>query len=250
MNETTNNKPTAVNMPRTAMVFAAGLGTRMRPVTDNLPKPLVEVGGKALIDHMLDTFAEAGVPEAIVNVHYLPDMIIDHLKGRTNPAIYISDERDLLLDQGGGIAKVLDRIGDEPFFVANTDAFWVDDVECNLQRMARQWDPEKMDILLLLAPVTGSIGVDWSGDFFMEADGRLVRRTGNQIAPFVYSGVAIMKPSLFREDKREKFPLSPILFAAAERERLYGVRLDGRWLHVGTPQAIDEANAVLARQAA
>ena len=232
------------------MVFAAGLGTRMRPVTDNLPKPLVEVGGKPLIDHMLDKFADAGVPDAIVNVHYLPDMIIEHLKWRTHPSIHISDEREKLLDQGGGIARVLDRIGDDPFFVCNTDAFWIDDVQSNLHRMAQMWNPEQMDILLLLAPVTGSIGVDWAGDFFMAADGRLSRRTGNQIAPFVYAGVGIMKPALFSQDKREIFPLSPILFEAAEKERLFGMRLDGRWLHVGTPQAIDEANAALERKAA
>ena len=236
-------------MPQTAMIFAAGLGTRMRPVTDHLPKPLVKVGGKPLIDHMLDKFARAGVQNAIVNVHYLPDMIIDHVASRTTPNIHISDERDKLLDQGGGIARVLDRIGEKPFFVCNTDAFWVDDAQSNLERMAQMWNEDTMDILLLLAPVTGSIGVDWAGDFFMDPDGRLVRRVDREIAPFVYAGVAIMKPGLFATDKREIFPLSPILFAAAEQGRLFGMRLDGHWLHVGTPEALEEANAVMAREA-
>ncbi len=236
-------------IPARAMVFAAGLGTRMRPVTDTCPKPLVRAGGKALIDYTLDRLAEAGVREAIVNVHYLPDQIIEHVRKRTSPGISISDEREKLLDQGGGIAAVLDRIGDEPFFVCNTDAFWIAETGSNLVRMGQMWDPDEMDILLLLAPVAGSIGVDWSGDFFMQPDGRLSRRETNQIAPFVYAGIAIMKPALFAVDNREIFPLSPILFAAAQAGRLFGMRLDGQWLHVGTPQALNEANALLQQQA-
>ncbi|MGE3246814.1 MAG: nucleotidyltransferase family protein [Beijerinckiaceae bacterium] len=237
-------------MPSKAMVFAAGLGKRMRPITETTPKPLVEVGGKALIDHMLDRYAEAGVAEAVVNVHYLPDMIIEHLKGRSKPDIFISDERKVLLDQGGGIAKVLDRLGPDPFFICNTDAFWIDEREPNLQRMAQMWDPDKMDFLMLLARTAGSVGVDWPGDFFMDETGRLTRRTGIQLAPFVYAGVAIGKPALFAGEKREIFPLGPLFFEAAEKGRLYGMRLDGQWLHVGTPQALEEANHVLARLAA
>ncbi len=231
------------------MVFAAGLGSRMRPVTNTIPKPLVQVGGKALIDHMLDRFAKNGVEEAIVNVHYLPDMIIDHLKGRTHPQIRISDERKLLLDQGGGIKRVLNLLGEDPFFLCNTDAFWVDESQSNLQRMANMWDPEKMDILMLLAPTAHSIGIDWPGDFLMDPDGRLTRRGEKRVAPFVYSGVAITKPQLFASETRDVFPLGPYFNQAAEQGRLFGLRLDGLWLHVGTPEAIAEANAALEQTA-
>ncbi len=234
-------------MPDTAMVFAAGLGTRMRPVTDRMPKPLVEVGGKALIDHVLDRFAGAGVGSAIVNVHYLPDMIVSHLAGRRKPRVVISDERDLLLDQGGGIKKVLPLLGEEPFFVANTDAFWVEGPTSNLRRLAGAWDPEKMDALLLVASATTSVGVDWPGDFSMDAEGRLARREETAVVPFVYSGVGIVKPGLFAAETREVFRLAPFFFAAAERGRLFGVRLEGAWMHVGTPEAIAEAERAIAR---
>ena len=234
-------------MPDTAMVFAAGLGTRMRPVTDRMPKPLVEVGGKALIDHVLDRFAGAGVGSAIVNVHYLPDMIVSHLAGRRKPRVVISDERDLLLDQGGGIKKVLPLLGEAPFFVANTDAFWVEGPTSNLRRLAGAWDPEKMDALLLVASATTSVGVDWPGDFSMDAEGRLARREETAVVPFVYSGVGIVKPGLFAAETREVFRLAPFFFAAAERGRLFGVRLEGAWMHVGTPEAIAEAERAIAR---
>lgn len=234
-------------MPKTAMVFAAGLGTRMRPVTDTLPKPLIKVGGRALIDHCLDRFAEAGVERAIVNVHYLPEMIIQHLQHRTAPRIEISDERDLLLDQGGGIRKVLASLGDEPFFICNTDAFWLEGPVNNLQRLADAWRPDAMDILLLVASTPHSIGVDWPGDFMMDTHGRLTRRGEAHVAPFVYSGVGIIKPQLFRNETREVFGLSQFFFDAAERGRLYGQRLDGLWLHVGRPETIAEAERAVAR---
>ena len=143
-------------MPRKAMVFAAGLGTRMRPITDSLPKPLVKVAGKTLIDHNLDRFAQAGVEEAIVNVHWLADQIEAHLAGRMSPRIVISDERDKLLDQGGGIRRALPLLGSEPFFLCNTDAFWIEGPRSNLQRLAESFDPERMDFLLLAAPSAGA----------------------------------------------------------------------------------------------
>ena len=166
------------NFPEIAMVFAAGLGTRMRPLTDVTPKPLVSVAGRTLIDRALDDFAAAGVKTAIVNVHHLADQIETHLAGRKEPRIVISDERPLLLDQGGGIKKVLPLIGDAPFFICNTDAFWVDAPRSNLLALAQMWDPEKMDAALLLSPTQGSVGVDWDGDFDLDADGRIIRRTG------------------------------------------------------------------------
>ena len=239
----------AGSSPSKAMIFAAGLGTRMRPITDTIPKPLVTVRGKALIDHVLDAFAEAGLSEAVVNVHYLADQIEAHLNGRRTPRIHISDERETLLDQGGGIRKALPLLGEEPFFVANTDAFWIEGPTSNLRRLAAAWDPAKMDALLLVAPTATSIGVDWPGDFHMDQEGRLTKRAQTEVAAFVYSGVGILKTEPFANDPRDIFRLSPFLFDAAEKGRLFGVRLEGLWLHVGTPQAIGEAEAAIERSA-
>ena len=229
------------------MVFAAGLGTRMRPVTNTLPKPLVEVGGKALIDHMLDRFADAGLARAIVNVHYLADRIETHLASRAQPQVVLSDERARLLDQGGGIKQALPLIGDAPFFICNTDQFWLEGPHSNLRAMAARWDPAAMDVLLLVAATTSSIGVDWAGDFAMTADGRLVRREERGVAPFVYAGVGIIKASLFEGAPDGPFRLAPYFFDAAAEGRLYGHRLDGQWLHVGTPEAIAEAEETIRR---
>ena len=231
--------------PDHAMIFAAGLGTRMRPITDTLPKPLVKVAGRALIDHVLDRFAEAGVSNAVVNVHYLPDQIETHLAARTAPRITISDERTRLLDQGGGIRTALPLLGAGPFFVSNTDAFWVEGPQSNLRRLAQAFDPQQMDALLLVAPTATSVGVDWPGDFQMDQHGRLSRRAETEVAPFVYSGVGILKPEAFAADTREVFRLAPFLFEAAEKGRLFGLRLEGLWLHVGTPEAIPEAERAI-----
>ena len=232
---------------RKAMVFAAGLGTRMRPVTLTVPKPLIRVGGKALIDHALDRFAAIGLEDAIVNVHYRADQIEAHLAGRTSPRITISDERAVLLDQGGGIAKVLPQFGDEPFFICNTDAFWLEGPRSNLAALVARWNPDVMDVLLLVAATTSSIGVDWPGDFTMAADGRLSQRRERDVAPFVYAGIGIMKPSTFVGAPDGPFRLSPYFFDSAKNGRLYGQRLDGQWLHVGTPEAIDEAEETIKR---
>lgn len=235
----------------TAMVFAAGLGTRMRPVTDSLPKPLVKVGGRTLLDHMLDRFAGAGVKRAIVNVHYRADQIEEHLSTRHgDPQIVLSDERDRLLDQGGGIRKVLPIIGQNAFFIANTDAVWIEDGTDAVQALRAAWDPSRMDVLLLVAARRGSIGVDWPGDFHLGGDGRLVRRRPDEEADYVYAGVGVMKPSLFAGFDEDVFRLAPLFFDAAEKGRLYGEALRGRWLHVGTPSAIGEAEEALAERAA
>ena len=237
----------SVAVPETAMVFAAGLGTRMRPVTDSMPKPLVRVGGKTLLDHVLDRFAADGVRRAVVNVHYFADQIEAHLAGRTRPEIVISDERDLLLDQGGGLKKALPHLGDAPILLCNTDAFWVEGPRSNLKILAQTWDPQRMDILLLVAAVSASEGVDWPGDFHMAPNGRLARREEREVSPFVYTGVGIIKPSLLADAPDGAFRLAPYFFRAAEQGRLYGQRLDGLWLHVGTPGAIIDAERVLAR---
>jgi MurNAc alpha-1-phosphate uridylyltransferase len=236
-------------MPDKAMVFAAGLGTRMRPLTNATPKPMIAVGGKPMLDHTLDRLAEAGVSTAIVNVHYLADQIEAHVATRAKPRIVVSDERAKLLDQGGGVVKVLPLLGDAPFLMANTDALWIEGPTNNLERLAQAWDGDRMDALLLVAPSATSIGVDWSGDFLMDAQGRLSKRPEREVAPFVYTGVGVIKPQVFAGETREVFRLAPILFDAAAKGRLYGVRLEGQWLHVGTPEAIGEAEQALARSA-
>jgi MurNAc alpha-1-phosphate uridylyltransferase len=233
--------------PQTAMIFAAGLGLRMRPLTETLPKPLVKVSGKTLLDHCLDRFADAGVAQAIVNVHHLADQIEAHLARRRRPRIIVSNERAKLLDQGGGIKKALPLIGDKPFFLCNTDAFWLEGPRSNLERLADAWDPERMDAALLVSATVSAVGVDWPGDFTMSADGWLQRRQERAVAPYVYCGVGIIKPDLFRREKRDVFRLAPIFFEAAAKERLYGVRLDGTWLHVGYPEAIAEAERAIDR---
>ena len=233
--------------PKVAMVFAAGLGTRMRPLTAARPKPLIEVAGRALIDHCLDRFADNGVETAVVNVHYLADQIEAHLAGRMRPNIVISDERDRLLDQGGGIRRARAHLGEAPFYVCNTDAFWVEGPRSNLARLARKFDPAKMDAMLLVASSASAVGVDWPGDFEMEPDGRLLRRDPRKVAPFVYTGVGILKPELFDGVAEDVFRLAPFFWRAAAQGRLYGLRLDGLWLHVGRPETIPEAEAAIDR---
>ena len=234
-------------IPRTAMVFAAGLGQRMRPITETTPKPLVKVRGRALIDHCLDRLADNGVETAIVNVHWLADQIEAHLRRRERPRVVISDERGTLLDQGGGIKRVLPMLGDEPFLVCNTDAFWIEGPRSNIARLAEAFDPAAMDIVLLVAASAGSVGVDWPGDFNMARDGRLESREDRHVAPFVYTGVGILKPALFEGQSAEVFRLAPFFHAAAAMGRLYGVRLDGLWLHVGRPENVAEAEAAIER---
>ena len=233
--------------PSTAMVFDAGLGQRMRPITEAIPKPLVKVGGRTLIDHCLDRLAEAGVTRAIVNVHWLADQIEAHLATRDAPRIVISDERSRLLDQGGGIKKALPLIGAAPFFICNTDALWIEGPRSQLARLARAFDPARMDALLLVAQTAGAVGVDWPGDFTMDPFNRLTKRDPRHVAPFVYAGVGVIKPQLFEGVAEDVFRLAPFFFRAAEQGRLFGVRLDGIWLHVGRPESIAEAERAIDR---
>ncbi|MGC1695428.1 MAG: nucleotidyltransferase family protein [Pseudolabrys sp.] len=231
--------------PKTAMVLAAGMSTRMRPLTDKKPKPLVEVAGRALIDHVLDRLAEASVARAVVNVHYLAEQIERHLATRTKPRIVISDERGLLLGTGGGLVKALPELGAAPFFLINSDTIWIDGVQPNLARLAQTFDPAAMDALLLLAPTTGSIGYAGRGDFAFAADGRVTRRVEREIAPFVYAGAAILSPKLFHRAPEGEFALTDLFTRAAGQGRLHGLRLEGLWMHVGTPDAIARAEAAI-----
>ena len=233
-------------MPKSAMVLAAGLGTRMRPYNGHIPKPLVAVGGKSLIDHGLDRLAEAGVECAIVNVHHLADSLEKHLAARQRPHIVISDERSELLGTGGGIAKALPQLGGAPFFLVNSDTLWLDGVRPNFTRLGEAFEPKIMDALLLLSPTAGSIGYSGRGDFMMLPDGRLQRRAEREVAPFIYAGSAVLSPALFAGAPKGAFSLTALFDRAAEKGRLFGLRLEGVWMHVGTPEAVAAADAALA----
>ena len=223
-----------------AMLLAAGLGTRMRPLTDTRPKPLVEVAGKPMVDYVLDALAEAGVMQTVVNVHYLADMMETHLKHRLKPRIIISDERDALLDSGGGVKKALPHLGAAPFFSLNSDAIWIDGPRPNLQRMIEAFDPAAADILLLVASTSLAVGWGNKGDFAMDQAGRLRRPKPGEVTPFAYAGIAILKPELF-DDTPERFSLNLLFDRAMAKDRLFGLRLEGLWMHVGTPEAVEEA---------
>ena len=234
-----------MHAPRNAMVLAAGLGMRMRPRTDAVPKPLVKVAGTALIDYGLDRLVDAGVERAVVNVHHLAEQIERHLAERTRPTIAISDERGLLLGTGGGVVKALPLFGGEPFFLLNSDTIWIDGGTPNLRRLAEAFDPAGMDALLLLAPAAGSLGYAGRGDFFLAGDGRLRARGKDEQAPFVYAGAAILSPALFKGAPAGEFSLTGLFMRAAGQGRLHGLPLDGLWMHVGTPDAIAAAEAAI-----
>jgi N-acetyl-alpha-D-muramate 1-phosphate uridylyltransferase len=238
------------DIPQKAMVLAAGYGERMRPLTATMPKPLVKVSGRALIDYVLDKLAQAGVQTAVVNVHYLADQIEKHVAGRKHPHVVISDERAALLDTGGGVVKALPLLGTQPFFLINSDSIWLDGVHGNLQRLAATFDPERMDALLLLAAAANSIGYSGRGDFAMAPDGRLRPRKEREVTPFVYAGAAIFSPRLFDGAPQGAFSLNRLFTRASEAERLFGLRLDGLWMHVGTPDAIAMAEDAILESAA
>ncbi|MFG1477057.1 nucleotidyltransferase family protein [Xanthobacter sp. V4C-4] len=221
------------------MVLAAGLGTRMRPLTDRIPKPLVPVYGRPLVDHVLDALAVAGIDEAVVNVHHLADLLEAHLAGRQGrPRITVSNERGLLLETGGGVRRALPLLAPGPFVAINSDTIWIEGARPNLVRLVEGFEAERMDALLLLAPAATSIGYDGLGDFQMDTTGRLSRRAERMVAPFIYAGACVLKPELFAAAPEGPFSLNRVFDRAAERERLFGLRLDGVWMHVGTPEAI------------
>jgi MurNAc alpha-1-phosphate uridylyltransferase len=232
---------------KTAMVLAAGLGVRMRPLTASKPKALVEVMGKALIDHALDRLAEAGVETAVVNVHHFADLLEAHLKPRRRPRIAISDERSLLLETGGGIVLALHWLGEGPFYLVNSDSLWLEGATANLPRLARAFDAQRMDALLLLAPAAGALGYGGRGDYAMNGDGRLTARRERDSAPLVYAGAAVLSPRLFDGAPAGPFPLTRLFDRAEAAGRLYGLRLEGLWMHVGTPEAIAAAEAAMQR---
>ncbi len=234
-------------MSNTAMILSAGTGERMQPLTDTRPKPLVEVMGRALIDHNLDRLIAAGIPNAVVNVHHFADQLEAHLATRDSPNIMLSDERDRLLNTGGGIAKALPLIGNSPFWLLNSDSLWLEGATSNLTRLLQKFDPKRMDALLLLAPADSAVGYSGRADYFLEADGKLRRRTLQEDAPFVYAGGAMISPALFNNAPVSAFPLTHLFDRAQEAGRLFGLELKGLFLHVGTPAAIAVAEETIRR---
>lgn len=232
----------------TAMVLAAGLGTRMRPLTGATPKPLVPLAGKPLLDHVLDRLASAGVGRAVVNVHYMADKIEAHLAARTAPEIVISDERDVLLDTGGGVVNALQKLGSAPFFIHNSDSVWIEGAAPCLEQMAEMWNPDAVDTLMLLAPCAATLGYDGSGDFGMDAGGLVRRPQAGEQVPFVFTGVSLAHPRLFEDAPEGKFSLNVLWDRAIAKGRAYGLRHAGIWMHVGTLEAVREAEECIARE--
>jgi MurNAc alpha-1-phosphate uridylyltransferase len=223
-----------------AMVLAAGLGTRLRPLTDRLPKPLVPVAGRTLLDHALDRLADAGVATAVVNLHHLGDLIVEHLKGRSTPKIILSREEQRL-ETGGGVRHALPLLGAGAFFVVNADVLWLNGPYDALDRLQSQWRESDMDALLLLQETTAAFGYDGAGDFLADPTGRLARRPERELAPYLFTGVQILHPRLFRDSPEGAFSLNVLYDRALAAGRLYGVVHDGEWFHVGTAEGLAEA---------
>ena len=238
--------------PTTAMMLAAGLGTRMRPLTLTTPKPLVEVAGKALIDWTLDQLAASGVTEAVVNVHHLADQLRRHLAQRQRPGIVISDESERLLDTGGGVMKALPLLGSVPFFTCNCDAIIVDapGQPTAFTRLTAAWDDAQHDVVMLVHPIETGHGFDGAGDFFVDGDGRMRRRAGATSAPYVYAGAYLMHPRVLATEKIEPFSMNRIWDRAIAADRMRAVIHTGDWYHVGTPEAVPATTDLLRRSAA
>ena len=230
----------------TAMVMAAGMGKRMRPLTATTPKPLVRVAGRPLVDHALDRLAEAGIARAVVNVHYLADALEAHVCERAAPRVVISDEREHLLETGGGMVKAAGLLPD-PFFCLNADNIWLDGPRNAFEELSSRWDAERMDALLLLVGHKNAANFDGPGDFHMDPCGALSRRRPGRIAPFVYMGIQLVSHRLLREAPEGRFSTNVLWDRALGEGRLYGVSFLGRWFEVGTPQAIAPTETALAR---
>jgi MurNAc alpha-1-phosphate uridylyltransferase len=235
--------------PTTAMVLAAGLGRRMRPITDTIPKPLVKVAGRTLLDWGLDSLAECGVRKAVVNVHYFPEQIVAHVASRQAPAVLVSDESGGLLDSAGGIVKALPQLGSTPFYILNADTFWIDEItpmggQPNLERLALAWDAVRMDILLMLADLSSATGHTGGTDFLVGSDGRLARAKGDP-AGLIYAGAAIVNPAIFADAPQGPLSLNSYFDAAIAKGRLHGMAMRGNWITVGTPDAIPLAEAAV-----
>ncbi|MBV7267282.1 nucleotidyltransferase family protein [Erythrobacter ani] len=230
----------------TAMVMAAGYGKRMRPLTASQPKPLVRVAGKALIDHALDRLDENGIANAVVNVHYLADALEAHVLDRRSPRITVSDEREELLETGGGMVKAQPNLPD-PFFCLNADNIWLDGPRDAFRDLSARWNPDEMDALLLVVGHAGAANFSGQGDFHMDSVGNLSRREPGRIAPFIYTGIQLVAHRLLRDAPDGKFSTNILWNRAIEEGRLYGVAFTGTWFEVGTPQAIAPTEDALKR---
>ena len=227
------------------MILSAGFGRRMGSLTEAKPKPLLLAGGRPIIDWVLDRLCEAGVERAVVNLHYEAGLLRRHLQGRKNPYVEFSDESDFLLDTGGGVAKALPMLGDNPFFVINGDVLWFDDMDSSLLALARRFIPNSMDALLLLQPTVGAIGYKGIGDYIMLGDGHLQRRTEGTVAPFIHSGIQILKPDLFKKCPDGPFSLNFLYDRSEEQKRLFGLRHEGQWVELNRPEGLAAAEKVL-----
>ena len=231
------------------MVLAAGLGKRMRPLSAITPKPLIPVAGTAMIDRAMAALARADVKRCVVNVHYLADLVEVHAKQFPSMDVVISDERDALLETGGGVTRALPLLGDAPFYLLNSDSFWMEGVSNNLDVLADIWQDDAMDGLLLLSPTVSAVGYEGTGDFMMDAQGHLTRRNELEVSPYVYSGAAIFHPRLFEDAPEGKFSLNLLFDRAIDAGRLFGASMDGTWMHVGTPNSIGRAERAIAESA-
>ena len=227
------------------MILSAGFGRRMGTLTEAKPKPLLLAGGRPIIDWVLDRLCEVGVELAVVNLHFQADLLRRHLQSRTNPYVDFSDETDLLLDTGGGVAKALPMLGDTPFFVINGDVLWFDEIDSSLLALARRFLPNSMDALLLLQPTVGAIGYNGIGDYMMLSDGQLRRRPEGAVAPFIHSGIQILKPDLFKKCPDGPFSLNFIYDRSEEKKRLFGLRHGGQWVELNHPEGLAAAEKAL-----
>jgi MurNAc alpha-1-phosphate uridylyltransferase len=230
---------------KTAMILAAGLGRRLQPITDHTPKPLVQVKEKALIDYALDLVRGAGIADVVINCHHLADQIEAHARQISDLTVQISDERGALLETGGGVQKALPLLGNEPFAVINSDVIVRNSTNSSLKALVQAWDAQKMDLILLLQPRENAAGYEGSGDYHIDDEGRLQRRAVDQSAPYIFSGVQIVSPRLFDGLEEGRFSMNVMFDKAAKAGRLFGLVHDGIWLHVGTVEALKEAEEVL-----
>lgn len=238
----------AARAPKAAMILAAGLGIRMRPLTDDRPKPLIEIRGRALLDYAIDRLVDAGVETVVVNVHYKAEMIEEHLARRRDARFIISDERNRLMDTGGGVVKALPHLGPRPFLTHNSDFIWREDgPRSNLTRLIESFDPDRMDACMLLVPRERTLGLSGPGDFFLGDDGRLRRRGDSPTCPYYWNGVQMVHPRLFADPPEGPFSTNILWDRAIAKGRLFGLELMGQGLHVGTPEAVGETERYLDR---